>query len=72
MLADEIRDLEIEEIEDLLDERREELMNLRFQWSTGELTDHNRLRITRRQVARIITILNEKRQLVAGGIEGES
>jgi large subunit ribosomal protein L29 len=61
MKADEIRDLSIEEIEERLDDAREELMRLRFQTVTGELTDTNRLRITRRLIARYITILNEMR-----------
>jgi ribosomal protein L29 len=35
-------------------------MNLRFQQASGELTDHNRLKITRRQIARILTVLKEQ------------
>ena len=62
MRPDEIRDLTVEEVDDAIDEAREELMNLRFQISTGELTDHNRLRVTRRQIARLLTILGEMRQ----------
>ncbi|HUF40096.1 MAG TPA: 50S ribosomal protein L29 [Anaerolineales bacterium] len=67
MIADEIRDLSVDEIENRLDDTREELMNLRFRAATGELTDTNQLRVTRRLVARLLTILKEKE----GEVEGE-
>ncbi len=63
MDAAEIREMTIEDIEDAMEDTREELMRLRFQITTGELTDHNRLKEARRQVARLKTILNERRQL---------
>ena len=53
MKAEEIRELNVEEVRERLDDAREELMKLRFQTATGELTDTNRLRITRRQIARL-------------------
>lgn len=61
MEADEIRDMTIEDIEVELEDTREELMRLRFQMTTGELTDHNQLRITRRNIARMLTIVHELR-----------
>ncbi|MFQ5615025.1 MAG: 50S ribosomal protein L29 [Anaerolineales bacterium] len=73
MKADEIRDLSTDEILDELDDTREELMNLRFQRATGELIDYNRLRITRRHVARLLTILNEQTyEEEQGELEGEA
>ena len=48
------------EIQTRLNDAREELMNLRFQQATGELTDFNRLRETRRLIARLLTALNER------------
>jgi large subunit ribosomal protein L29 len=53
------------ELEKQLHDAQEELMNLRFQQATGELTDHTRLRQTRRQIARLQTILRQ-RELGAG------
>ncbi len=50
-----------------LNDAREELMNLRFQQATGELTDFTRLRHTRRQIARLMTILRERELSSAGG-----
>jgi len=44
-------------------------MNLRFQVVNGQLTDFNRLRISRRNIARFETILHERQQ---AGKEGNS
>lgn len=60
MEAAEIRDMKIEDIQDELDDARESLMRLRFQLTTGELTDHTQIRSTRRTIARLLTILKEK------------
>jgi len=70
MKADEIRALSDEEIRAQIDETREELMNLRFQQSTGELLDTTRIKETRRLIARCETILQEREQEAA--VEGES
>lgn len=70
MKADEIRELSTEEIQARLDEAREELMNLRFQQSTGELIDTTRLPSTRRNIARFMTILNERKR--EAEMEGEA
>ena len=59
MKSQEIRKLSVEEIQIKLADSREELMKLRFQQVTGQLTDTNRLRILRRDIARFETILNE-------------
>jgi len=56
----ELRDLSIEELGSRLNDAREELMKLRFQQATGELTDHTRLSQSRRMIARILTILRER------------
>ncbi|MEA3439666.1 MAG: 50S ribosomal protein L29 [Chloroflexota bacterium] len=60
--AKELRDLDHDKLVGRLNDAREELMNLRFQQSSGELTDFNRLSVTRREIARILTILNESQQ----------
>ena len=60
MNAAEIRDMSVEKIQEELDDARESLMRLRFQLTTGELTDHTQIRITRRKIARLLTILNER------------
>jgi large subunit ribosomal protein L29 len=57
----EIRNLKPGEIESKLSDAREELMNLRFQQVTGQLSDSNRLRVLRREIARMQTILREQK-----------
>ena len=70
MKSEEIRKLSIEEIKAKLSDSREELMNLRFQQVTGQLTDSSRLRILRRDIARMETILRESIKTAAQ--EGEA
>ncbi len=60
MAETDIRSLSSDEIRARLNDAREELMNLRFQQATGELTDYTRLSITRRKIARMLTILHER------------
>ena len=60
MEAHEIRAIATEEIQRKLDETQEELFNLRFQWSTRQLKDTNRLTQVKRDIARLKTILRER------------
>lgn len=60
MKTSEIRLLSTDEIKTKLDDARNELMNLRFQVVTGQLTDTSRLKIIRRQVATYETIIRER------------
>jgi large subunit ribosomal protein L29 len=60
MKIHEVRALSTEAIEAQLNDTREELMKLRFQLSSGELSDFTRLRQTRRVIARLATVLNER------------
>jgi large subunit ribosomal protein L29 len=60
MKSSEIRALGPDEITSRLADTREELMKLRFQQVTGQLTDTSRLRIVRRDIARLETILREQ------------
>ncbi|MEW6239500.1 MAG: 50S ribosomal protein L29 [Chloroflexota bacterium] len=69
MKASEIRDMKPEEIEAKLADAREEMMKLRFQQVSGQLTDPSRLRILRRDIARMMTVLNEQK---AAALEGEA
>ena len=65
-----LRDLKSGEIENKLADAREELMKLRFQQVTGQLTDTSHLRILRRDIARMQTILHQQQKAEAG-TEGE-
>ena len=55
-----LRNLKSGEIETKLSDAREELMKLRFQAVSGQLTDSSRLRILRREIARMQTVLREQ------------
>ena len=71
MKPSEIRKLSLEEMQSKLLDTREEFMRLRFQIATGELTDHTRLRYTRRLIARYLTIINEREgeEAIMEGVE---
>lgn len=60
MKTSEMRLLSIEELRSKLADARHELMNLRFQVVTGQLTDTSRLKVNRRLIARYETLLHER------------
>jgi large subunit ribosomal protein L29 len=62
MKAAEMRDLSHDELVRRLDELKEEQFNLRFQRASGQLEDTNRLRIIRREIARVMTIIGERQR----------
>jgi large subunit ribosomal protein L29 len=56
----ELRDLSDEDLEHRLADRRQELFNLRFQSVTGALENSSRLKLTKREIARILTVVHER------------
>ncbi len=60
MRARELRDLSDDELQRKLAETRQELFNLRFQSATGALENPARLKLAKREIARILTIRNER------------
>jgi large subunit ribosomal protein L29 len=56
----ELRDLTDEELDHRLSERRQELFNLRFQSATGALENPARLKLAKREIARILTVRHER------------
>lgn len=63
MKARELRELSIDELERKLEDLRRELFNLRFQQATHQLKNPVRIRLVRRDIARILTILKEKERV---------
>jgi large subunit ribosomal protein L29 len=59
-----LRAMTNEELEDALADRRQELFNLRFQSATGALENTARLRLAKREIARILTVRNERADAV--------
>ncbi|MCL6633457.1 MAG: 50S ribosomal protein L29 [Alicyclobacillus herbarius] len=60
MKASELRNLSTEEIENKVNELKDELFNLRFQLATGQLENPMRIRQVRKDIARAKTILKER------------
>ena len=60
MRARELRDMTDDELNGKMTETRRELFNLRFQSATGALEDSARLRLAKREIARILTVKNER------------
>jgi len=58
--AKQLRDLSDEELDRRLAESREELFNLRFQAAAGALENTARLGLTKRDIARILTVQAER------------
>lgn len=65
--AEDIRKLAAEEIRTKIADARDEVMKLRFQQVTGQLTDPSRLTILRRDIARMETILRENERAAVEG-----
>ena len=60
MKARDLRDLPVEALEEKLADTRRELFNLRFQSATGALENPARITLAKREIARVLTVLNEK------------
>jgi large subunit ribosomal protein L29 len=67
MKMEEIRKLAVEEIRTKIADSRDEMMKLRFQQVTGQLTDSSRITILRRTIARMETILRETARAAVEG-----
>jgi large subunit ribosomal protein L29 len=55
----ELRDYSLEELVQRLKEAKEELFNLRFQAATGQLDNTSRIVETKKDIARICTVIRE-------------
>ena len=60
MKAKEIRDLSSHEREQKLTDMKEELFNLRFQHGIGQIENPTKLKKTKSDIARVMTIIREK------------
>lgn len=59
--AHDLRDLAVEELESQVTEKAEELMNLRIQLNLRQLDNPLRVRRTRREIAVLRTVINQKK-----------
>ena len=60
MLANEIRNMSVDELLTQEKELKQELFNLKFQKTLGQLQDTAKIRTVKRDIARIKTIMTEK------------
>jgi len=62
MKSSEIREMGLEEMQRKRDDMKEEMFNLRFQHGVGQLENTARLKQTRRDIARIETLIREQQR----------
>ena len=70
MKAEQLRELSDDELTLRLRDSRKELFNLRFQHATGQLDDPHKLNLTRREIARLLTVQAERTR-ARGAAAGE-
>jgi large subunit ribosomal protein L29 len=63
MKADDVRAMTPDQLSDELMKLKKEQFNLRFQRATGQLENTGRVRVVRRDIARIKTIAAQKRAI---------
>ena len=66
MRLDEIRGKDDADLEVILEKTRRQLFDSRFQTATGELQSPHELRAKKRTLARILTVLGERKQGIRG------
>ncbi len=60
MKAGEMRDMTLDQLDDQLSKLKKEQFNLRFQAASGQLENTARVRVVRRDIARLKTIARQK------------
>jgi len=65
--AQSMRDMGVDELQTRVGELREELFNLRFRNSLKQLDNPLKIRASRREMARLLTVLNEKLRAASSG-----
>lgn len=67
MNASDMRAETVDQLSDRLLQLKKEQFNLRFQRATGQLEGTARMSVVRRDIARIKTVLHERRAAVGAG-----
>lgn len=60
MKAAELRDRSVPELEKTLSDLEEQLFKLRFQKSTGQIENPIKIRVVRKDIARVLTVMGER------------
>ena len=61
MKYSELKNMSVKELEQKLDDLKSELFNLRFQHTVNQLDNPLRLKAVRKDIARVMTMLGEKK-----------
>ncbi|MCP4901623.1 MAG: 50S ribosomal protein L29 [bacterium] len=61
MKAKQLREQSEQELQKSLGDLEEQLFKLRFQKSTGQIEDPTKIRQVRKNIARVLTVLTERR-----------
>ena len=64
MKQSELKDKSVDQLNEQLSSFKKEAFNLRFQKASGQLENTARVRVVRRSIARILTILSSKKENV--------
>ena len=67
MKASELRDLSVVELKERHVALSQEVFNLRFQRAANQLEDKRKIRNTRKEIARVLTVIAQKERSEAGG-----
>jgi large subunit ribosomal protein L29 len=68
MKAVELRQLSLQELKKRLADEREALANLRFQLATSQLESPIKVRSTRRDIAKLVTVIRQKEREAAAEV----
>jgi large subunit ribosomal protein L29 len=72
MKASQVHAMSVDQIREELETARQNLFNLRFQWATAQIRDHNLLKAARRDIARLETILRARSDLSERQARGQA
>ena len=65
----ELREMSDDKLDKLLENAREEMFNLRFQQATAQLDNHARVKIVRREIAQLITVLHMRQLAIDTAVQ---
>lgn len=68
----ELREMSDAKLEEMLENGREEMFNLRFQQASSRLEDYSRLKAVRREIAQLETVLNMRQLAIETAVANPS
>lgn len=68
----ELREMSDAKLEEMLENSREEMFNLRFQQASARLEDYSRLKAVRREIAQLETVLNMRQLAIETAVADDT